>query len=66
MDREKGQYEIGSDNGSPKRELDEHGQPRHDSVEMGTGDRKDSIVLNEAADLYGDIHTAESMQSYIA
>jgi hypothetical protein len=48
---EKAQYEINQDNGSPK----EH---HHEAVQMG--DRKDSVVLQEAADLYGDIETAES------
>jgi hypothetical protein len=49
---EKAQYEISQDNGSPKHEH------HREAVQMG--DRKDSIVLQEAADLYGDIHTAES------
>ncbi len=51
---EKGQYEINQDNGSPKPEQEHH----HDAVQMG--DRKDSVVLQEAADLYGNIETAES------
>lgn len=36
-----------------------HHETQHfDTVEMA--DRKDSVVLQEAADLYGDIQTAES------
>lgn len=55
MEDEKNQYEINDagSNGSPKHE---HGE--HAAVRMG--DRKESVVLQEAADLYGDVHTAES------
>ena len=49
-DNEKGAWDGSQD--SPRYE----GQRK--SVDMT--DRKDSIVINEAADLYGDIQTAES------
>lgn len=47
---EKGPYTI---NGAEK------GDYNHEPQEM----RKNSIVINEAADLYGDIQTAERTQS---
>lgn len=55
MEGEKNQYEIHDaiSGGSPRHE---HGE--HAAVHMG--DRKESVVLQEAADLYGDVHTAES------
>ena len=32
----------------------------HDAIDMRNVDRKHSIVMAEATDLYGDVHTAES------
>ena len=56
MADEKVQYEITSENDAKAAYMHDH----REAVQMGTGTRKDSIVLNEAADLYGDIETAES------
>lgn len=51
---EKAQYEINQEPDGRKSSQDN----QHEAVQMG--DRKDSIVMQEAADLYGDIETAES------
>ena len=56
---EKNAYEV-SDGSSPHAPHD-----RKESIDMthiheSGHDRKDSIILQEAADLYGDIETAES------
>jgi hypothetical protein len=59
MADEKAQYEISAENDAKAAYMHDH----RDSVQMGTGNRRDSIVLNEAADLYGDIQTAESEYS---
>ena len=57
MADEKVQYEISAENEAKAAYMHDH----RDAVQMGQGhSRKDSVVLNEAADLYGDIQTAES------
>ena len=52
---EKGQFEVGT---VPQYEQREAVDMTH--LHEKGHDRKESIVLNEAADLYGDIQTAES------